>query len=138
LAGEVSPERRQIAWIGQNVTIEGRVVSNQDIRIDGRVQGAIEVGQHELVLGPGAELKADVNARTILVGGRLEGDVTATERIQIQATGILLGDIVVPRLIIQDGGVLRGKADVAGTRQNKPASSQSGSAAAEPVGVAGT
>ena len=116
MAGEVSTERRQIAWIGQGVTVEGKIVSNQDIRIDGHVSGTIEVGEHELLLGPGSELKANVNARSVLIGGHVEGDVTATERVQIQPTGVLLGDVVAPRLIIQDGGVLRGKADVAGTR----------------------
>jgi len=116
LAGEVASERRQIAWIGQGVTIDGKIVSNQDIRIDGHVSGSIEVGQHELVLGAGSELKANVNARAVLIGGKVEGDVTVTERIQIQSTGVLLGDVVAPRLIIQDGGMLRGKADVAGTR----------------------
>lgn len=116
MAGEASAERRQVAWIGQGVTVEGKIVSNQDIRIDGHVQGQIEVGQHELVLGQGAELKANVNARTVLVAGTLEGNVNAAERVQIQATGVLLGDLVAPRLIIQDGGVLRGKAVVAGAR----------------------
>jgi len=116
LAGEASTERRQVAWIGQGVTIDGKITSNQDIRIDGRVQGTIEVGQNELVLGAGAELKGDVKARSVLIGGKLEGNVTTTERIQIQSTGVLLGDVATPRLIIQDGGLLRGKADVAGTR----------------------
>jgi len=116
LAGEVSNERRQVAWIGQSVTIEGKINSSQDIRIDGSVQGSIEVGQHELVLGPGSEVKANLNARSVIVGGTLHGDVTAAERIQIQSTGVLLGDVVTPRLIILDGGLLRGKADVAGTR----------------------
>jgi cytoskeletal protein CcmA (bactofilin family) len=112
----VSSERRQVAWIGQGVTIEGRITAAQDIRIDGRVQGAIEVGQHELVLGDGAELKGNVDARSVLIAGKLEGNVTAAERIQIQPTGVLLGDVVTPRLIIHDGGLLRGKADVAGAR----------------------
>jgi cytoskeletal protein CcmA (bactofilin family) len=116
LAGEVSTERRQVAWIGQAVTIEGKIISRQDIRIDGHVKGTLEVGQHEVVLGAGAEVKADVNARSVLVGGTLEGDVTATERIQIQATGVLIGDVVAPRLVIVDGGLLRGKADIAGSR----------------------
>jgi cytoskeletal protein CcmA (bactofilin family) len=116
LAGEASTERRQVAWIGQGVTVEGKVVSNQDIRIDGHVSGSIEVGDHELLLGAGSELKANVNARSVLIGGKVEGDVTATERVQIQSTGVLLGDVVAPRLIIQDGGMLRGKADVAGAR----------------------
>ena len=116
MAGEVSTERRQVAWIGQAVTIEGKIISRQDIRIDGHVKGTLEVGQHEVVLGPGSEVKADVSARSVLVGGTLEGDVTASERIQVQSTGVLLGDVVAPRLIIQDGGLLRGKADVAGSR----------------------
>jgi len=116
LAGEVSTERRQVAWIGQSVTIEGRIISKQDIRIDGHVSGTLEVGEHELVLGAGAELKGDVNARSVLVGGKLEGNVMTTDRIQVQSTGVLLGDVVTPRLIIQDGGLLRGKADVACTR----------------------
>jgi cytoskeletal protein CcmA (bactofilin family) len=117
LAGEVSTERRQVAWIGQGVTIEGKIVSSQDIRIDGHVQGTIEVGQFELVLGPGSEVKGDVSARSVLVGGTLQGDVTVTERIQVQSSGVLLGDVVAPRLVIQDGGILRGTADVSGTRQ---------------------
>jgi cytoskeletal protein CcmA (bactofilin family) len=116
LAGEVSTERRQVAWIGQGVTIEGKIVSSQDIRVDGHVRGSIEVGQFELVLGPGSEVKGAVNARSVLVGGSLEGDVVATERIQVQSTGALLGDIVSPRLTIHDGGVVRGKAEIAGTR----------------------
>ena len=117
MAGEVSSERRQIAWIGQAVKIEGRIVSSQDIRIDGNVQGSIEVGQHELVLGAGSELKADVQARSVLVGGKITGDVTASERIQVQSTGVLIGDVVSPRLVVQDGGLVRGKVDIAGTRQ---------------------
>ncbi len=117
MAGEVSTERRQVAWIGQGVTIEGRIISTQDIRIDGRVQGSVEIGEHELVLGPGAEAKGNVTARTVLVGGTILGDVVATERIQVESTGSLIGDVVVPRLIIQDGGILRGKAEVAGSKK---------------------
>ena len=116
MAGEVSTERRQVAWIGQAVTIEGKIVSRQDIRIDGHVKGTLEVGQHEVVLGAGSEVKANVSARSVLVGGTLEGDVTASERIQVQSTGVLLGDVVAPRLVIQDGGLLRGKVEVAGSR----------------------
>jgi cytoskeletal protein CcmA (bactofilin family) len=131
----VSTERRQTAWIGQRVRIEGSIISDQDIRIDGTVHGSVEVGQHEVVLGPGSEVKADVNARSVLVGGSVEGDVKATDRIQIQTTGILVGDVVAPRLIIQDGGMLRGKADVAGVRQNRSSAGPTVSAAAAPAAM---
>jgi cytoskeletal protein CcmA (bactofilin family) len=105
-----------VAWIGQNVTVEGKITSSQDIRIDGHVEGEIEVGQHEVVLGVGCEVKASLNARSVIVGGTVTGDVIASERIQIQSTGVLLGDVVSPRLLVQDGGLLQGKVDVAGNR----------------------
>jgi cytoskeletal protein CcmA (bactofilin family) len=135
LAGEVTTERRQVAWIGQRVKVEGNIISDQDIRIDGSVHGSVEVGQHEVVLGAGSEVKADVSARSVLVGGKIEGDVTATDRIQIQSTGILLGDVVSPRLIIQDGGMIRGKVDVAGHRQNRSNAAATASAAAAPAAM---
>ena len=135
MAGEVTTERRQVAWIGQRVKVEGNIISDQDIRIDGKVHGSVEVGQHEVVLGAGSEVKADVNARSVLVGGKIEGDVTATDRIQVQSTGILLGDVVSPRLIIQDGGMLRGKVDVAGSRQNRSSAGTTASAAAAPAAM---
>jgi cytoskeletal protein CcmA (bactofilin family) len=104
------------AWIGQGVTIEGRIRSAQDLRIDGRVDGTIDVPQHEVILGTGAEVKANVNARSVLIGGTVTGDVTATERLQIQATGSVEGAVTAPRLIVLEGAILRGKINVEGTR----------------------
>ena len=114
-------ERRTNAWIGQGVTIEGRVTSTQDIRIDGQVEGAIDVAEHELVLGRGSEVKGNVAAKSALIAGTVVGNVTATERIQVQATGSVQGDVRAPRLSVLDGGVLQGKAEVAGTRSSTPA-----------------
>jgi cytoskeletal protein CcmA (bactofilin family) len=117
-------ERRVNAWIGQGVTIAGRINSTQGLRIDGRVDGTIDVPQHELVLGPGSDVKANVTAKSILIGGALVGSVTATERLQIQATGSVQGDVIAPRLILLEGAVLLGKVDVEGgrTRGDKAAS----------------
>ena len=109
-------ERRVNAWIGQGVTIAGRISSTQGLRIDGHVDGTIDVPQHELVLGPGSDVKANVTARSILIGGALVGSVIATERLQIQATGSVKGDVIAPRLILLEGAVLLGKVDVEGGR----------------------
>ena len=110
-------ERRMTAWIGQGVTIEGRVSSAQDLRIDGRVDGAVEVGQHELVLGAGAEVKANLTARSIVIGGAVIGDIVATERLRIEPTGAVDGNVTSPRVLLADGGIVRGKMDVAGSRR---------------------
>ena len=109
-------ERRVNAWIGQSVTIDGSISSGQDLRIDGRVSGTIDVPQHELVLGAGSEVTANITAKSVLIAGTVVGNVTATERLQLQATGSIEGNVVAPRLIVLDGARLHGKIDVEGTR----------------------
>src|SRR5215470_7827288 len=86
-------ERRATAWIGQSVVVEGRITSSQDLRIDGRVEGTIEVGDHLLTVGSGAAVKANLVARSILISGAVVGNVTATDRLDLQATGSVEGDI---------------------------------------------
>jgi cytoskeletal protein CcmA (bactofilin family) len=112
-------ERRGQAWIGQGVVIEGRVTSAQDLRIDGRVDGAIEVGDHLLIVGAKAVVKANLVARSILISGSVIGNVTATERLDLHDTGSVEGDITSPRLVIVEGAVVKGKVDAAGNRAKK-------------------
>ena len=112
-------ERRATAWIGQGVVVEGRIISSQDLRIDGRVEGTIEVGEHALMIGSRAEVKANLVARSILINGTVIGNVTATERLDLQATGSVEGDISSPRLVMIDGGVVKGRVDVSGNRAKK-------------------
>jgi cytoskeletal protein CcmA (bactofilin family) len=109
-------ERRVTAWIGQGVVVEGRITSAQDLRIDGKVEGTIEVGNHGLIVGAGAAIKADLVAKSILISGSVIGNVTAAERVDLQATGSVEGDIRSPRLVMADGAFVRGTVDTGGTR----------------------
>jgi len=109
-------ERRTAAWIGQGVVIEGRIISSQDLRIDGRVEGTIEVGNYVLIVGARAEVKANLVAKSILISGTVIGNVTATERLDLQATGSVEGDISSPRLVMVDGAVVRGRVEASGNR----------------------
>jgi cytoskeletal protein CcmA (bactofilin family) len=112
-------ERRATAWIGQGVVVEGRITSSQDLRIDGRVEGTIEVGDHVLMVGARAAVKANLVARSILISGTVIGNVTATERLDLQATGSVEGDISSPRLVMIDGAVVKGRVDASGNRAKK-------------------
>lgn len=112
----VGDERRVTAWIGQGVVIEGRITSAQDLRIDGKVDGTIEVGSHGLILGATAAVKANLAARSILISGTVIGNVTATDRIDLQATGSVQGDLSAPRLVIVDGAIVKGKVNAGGDR----------------------
>jgi cytoskeletal protein CcmA (bactofilin family) len=109
-------ERRSNAWIGTALTIQGRIISSQDLTIDGRVEGTIELGNHGLTVGSGAEVKADLAAQKVTISGTVTGNVTATDIVDLRATGSVEGDIVAPRLIMADGAIVRGRVDAAGKR----------------------
>jgi cytoskeletal protein CcmA (bactofilin family) len=111
-------ERRTAAWIGKALRIEGRIVSQEHLTIDGQVDGTIEVGDHSLMIGPGADVKADLIAKTITVSGAVKGNVTATERVVLQPSASVDGDIITPRLSMADGAVVKGKVDARGARQS--------------------
>lgn len=117
--GPVGDERRVTAWIGQGVVVEGRITSTQDLRVDGKVEGTIEVGDHGVILGANAAVKANLIARWILISGAVVGNVTATDRLDLQATGSVEGDIRSPRLVVADGAIINGKVDAGGNRAAK-------------------
>ena len=119
MASAETDERRVTAWIGQGVVVEGKITSGQDLRIDGKVDGSIEVGNHGLIIGASAAVKADLVARSVIISGSVNGDVTASERVDLQASGSVEGDITTPRLIMADGATVKGKVDAAGRRAEK-------------------
>ncbi len=104
-------ERRVTAWIGRAVRIEGKVVSAEDLVIDGRVDGSIELSEHSLTIGAGGLLKADLFAKRIMISGTVTGDVTATERIDLRDTGTVTGNITTPLFVMAEGATVLGKVD---------------------------
>lgn len=102
-------ERRVAAWIGRALRIEGRIVSEENLTIDGQIEGTIEVGNHNLSIGAGATVKADLTAKTITVAGTVNGSLTASERIDLHGSASVFGDIATPRLVMDDGAVVKGK-----------------------------
>jgi len=102
-------ERRVAAWIGRALRIEGRIVSEENLTIDGQIDGTIEVGNHNLTIGAGATVKADLTAKSITISGTVNGNLTASERIDLHASASVFGDISAPRLVMDDGAVVKGK-----------------------------
>jgi len=109
-------EKRLSAWIWTALTVEGKVISTQDLTIDGAVEGTIELGNHGLTIGSAAKIKADLVAQTITISGTVTGNVTATRVVDLRATGSVEGDISAPSLVMADGAVINGKVDAAGKR----------------------
>lgn len=109
------PERRTNAWIGKALRFEGRVISHEDLTIDGEIEGSIEVGGHNLTIGPGASVKADLAAKTITISGAVTGDVRASEKVDLRPTGSVTGNIRAPRFAMAEGATVMGKIE-AGNR----------------------
>jgi cytoskeletal protein CcmA (bactofilin family) len=120
------------ARIGKTVVIRGEVKGGEDLTIDGRVEGTIQLADNRLTIGPNADVAADLSAKDILVMGRVKGNVTATGRVELRAGCLLEGDVKAMRLAIEDNAVLRGKVDLG---QGQAAGKGSDVPLAAPVGT---
>ncbi len=94
---------------GESLRIKGDIIANEDLHFQGQIEGTISVPEHTLTVGPQARLKADVQARSVVVAGILSGSVSALERFELQAQGTLEGTLEAPRVHVSDGALLRGK-----------------------------
>ena len=110
-------ERRKVAWIGPGVRVEGKLISSEDLVIDGRVDGSIEVSDHHLSIGPDGAVTADLTARRITISGSVKGNVKARERVDLHATGSVTGDISAPRFVMAEGAAVAGKVDAGAARK---------------------
>jgi cytoskeletal protein CcmA (bactofilin family) len=98
--------------IGQTIFIKGELTGTEDLTIEGRVEGKIELKDHNLTIGPNGKIKADVFAKSIVITGELLGNAFASEKVEITNAGILKGDIVAPRIVIADGAQFKGSVDM--------------------------
>ena len=114
-------ERRRAGWIGRSVRIEGKVISTEDLTIDGYVEGSIELGDHSLTIGPSGTITADLFAKNVTISGAVTGNVIAREQLDVRATGSVVGDIVAPRLVMAEGAVITGQVDVANRQRTSAA-----------------
>lgn len=118
-----------MANIGQSIVFKGELSGDEDLEIDGQVEGDVRLANHQLTIGSKGRLKAEVEARAIVVIGTVVGNLTATERIEIQATGVVEGDLKTPCLLVQEGAVLHGRIEMASGSASGRNASQSASAA---------
>ena len=100
------------ARIGKSIVICGEVKGQEDLIVDGRVEGTVNLAENRLTIGASADVAADLSAKEILVLGRVQGNVVATGRVELRAGCNLEGDIRALRLAVEDNAVFRGKVDL--------------------------
>jgi len=98
--------------IGKSVIIRGGLSGNEDLFIDGDVEGTVTLPESRLTIGPNAQVRADVSAREVVIFGHLTGNVQATGRVELRQSALVLGDILAGRLSIEESAVLTGRVEL--------------------------
>ena len=102
----------ETANLGKSVVIKGELSGSEDLYIDGQVEGSIELAGNRLTIGPNGRVKANITARSVTIGGRLEGNVRATDRVDLRQTAVVLGDIATQKIAIEDGAYFKGSIEI--------------------------
>jgi len=118
------------ASISKGLSIKGEITGTESLFIDGKVEGSINIPGNRVTVGKNGQVTASISAREIVVLGKLKGNVSATDRVDIRAEGALTGDVAAARISIEDGAFFKGGIDI------RKADAKPGVVAAEPAKVA--
>jgi cytoskeletal protein CcmA (bactofilin family) len=109
-----APLSADLAQIGKSVVIKGELSGSEDLYVDGQVEGSISLKNHSLTVGPHGQVKASVEAKGLVVQGKLEGNILASDRVDLRKSAVVTGDISTQRISIEEGAYLKGKIDIQG------------------------
>ena len=107
-----TPGARNLACIGASLEIKGRINAEEDLQIDGKVEGPVSIRGHRLTIGRSGQLNSEVSARELVVFGKVTGNINATDRVEIKKDGAVIGDIQTARISIEDGAVFKGRIEI--------------------------
>jgi cytoskeletal protein CcmA (bactofilin family) len=111
--------KNDVAHIGKSVLIRGELSGSEDLYLDGEVEGSIDLADHSLTIGPHGRVRANVIAKDVVVHGKVDGNVSGTDRVELKRSAVLVGDISTQRIVIEDGAFFKGAIDI--KKENKPA-----------------
>ena len=124
-----SPEQ---ASIGKSLVIKGEVTGSEELYIDGRVEGSINLSGNRVTIGKNGAVAANISAREIVILGKVRGNLTASDRVDIRSEGSLTGDVLAQRISIEDGAFFKGGIDIRKPGQKTDAKTENGGDAPGP------
>ena len=104
--------RGEMTFIGKSIVIKGELWCSEDLYIDGQVEGTIDPKGNRLTIGPHGRVKANVNASAVVVQGKLEGSIQASDRVDLKQSAVVTGDIATQRISIDDGAYFKGRVNI--------------------------
>jgi len=102
----------EVATIGKSVVVKGELSGSEDLIVDGEVEGSICLRGQSLTVGPNGRVRANVEARNVIVHGRVDGNIRASDRVDLRKSATLSGDISTARISIEDGAFFKGGIDI--------------------------
>ena len=107
--------------IGSTVKILGEIISDENLVIEGEVEGTVTLDDHEVTIGPSGRIHANITAKVVKIDGLVDGDISGREKVVISKSGNVRGNIMAPRVILEDGGQFKGSIDMGpGVARTKP------------------
>jgi cytoskeletal protein CcmA (bactofilin family) len=113
------PAARSLACLGSTFTLKGEISGDEDLQIDGKVEGPVSLCNHRLTVGRAAQLSSEINARELVVYGKAVGNIRVHDRVEIKKDGEVIGNITTTRLSIEDGAYFKGSIEI--ERSKSPA-----------------
>ena len=107
------------ASIGRSLVIKGEISGAESLFIDGRVEGTINIPENRVTIGRNGCVAADVNAREVVIMGKVQGNVICSDRLDIRSDGAVTGDVVTQRISVEDGAILKGSVQVQAAPESK-------------------
>jgi cytoskeletal protein CcmA (bactofilin family) len=104
--------RGEMIFIGKSVVIKGELSCGEDLYIEGQVEGTIDPKGNRLTIGPNGRVKANVTACAVVVQGKLEGNIQASDRVNLKQSAVVMGDIATHRISIDDGASFKGSLNI--------------------------
>jgi cytoskeletal protein CcmA (bactofilin family) len=100
------------ARLGSSLHVKGEITGNEDLQVDGSVEGLIQLDERKLIIGSTSKVTADVIAREVVVYGNVKGNLRAKDRIEIKKDGSVVGDLTTSRIMIEDGAYFKGSIEI--------------------------
>jgi cytoskeletal protein CcmA (bactofilin family) len=111
---KLAPRNLQVdqSWLGPSLLVKGEISGHEDLFIDGSMEGVVRLNERKLMIGPTANVKADIFAGEVVVRGNVNGNVCARYRIEIEDDGSLTGDLATAQVFIEDGASFKGSIEI--------------------------
>ena len=133
---EKSFSPRSTAVIGKTIKVKGSISGNENLVIEGTVDGSVDLPQNDLTIGESGQVVANLDAKTVKVDGQVTGDISGSEKVVISKSGRVQGNIVAPRVTLEDGAKFKGSIDMdPGSDSTAASAKPAASAKSAPTGA---